>query len=97
MKRFALSIIAFLCLLGWDAPAFAQNYDNKLATYRARMREENPFRCYFKGQVFAIDEFHEKPFPLEGAHVQAYCTADSAQMKRATTTSFEGKFSDDIR
>lgn len=97
MKRFALSIIAFLCLLGWDAPAFAQNYDNKLATYRARMRKENPFRCYFKGQVFAIDEFHEKPFPLEGAHVQAYCTADSAQMKRATTTSFEGKFSDDIR
>lgn len=62
MKRFALSIIAFLCLLGWDAPAFAQNYDNKLATYRARMRKENPFRCYFKGQVFAIDEFHEKPF-----------------------------------
>lgn len=97
MKRFALSIIAFLCLLGWDAPAFAQNYDNKLATYRARMRKENPFRCYFKGQVFAIDEFHEKPFPLEGTHVQAYCTADSAQMKRATTTSFEGKFSDDIR
>ena len=57
------------------------------------MNQKYPFRCAIKGRVFAIDEFHDKPFPLEGAHVRTYCTADSAQFNNSDHTSNEGIFS----
>ena len=92
MKRFAFVLLSLLSLLGWYTPVSAQTADDVDPRIKVMMSQRYPFRCAIRGRVFAIDEFHEKPFPLEGAHMRAYCTADSVLYHDGDQTDKEGKF-----
>ncbi len=85
-------LIACLCLIGWNCPVRAQVSIRPQREQTARILRDYPFRCTVRGQLFAADEFHDRPFPLEGAHVWAYCTADSAQLQTTAPTLQDGRF-----
>ena len=95
-KNRSLWLAILICLLGGHFPARAQSHSVSAIEMAARMRRDYPFRCNISGRVFATDEFHEKPFPLAGASVRAYCLEDSATLKSTAVSFDSGHFNADI-
>lgn len=88
-KRLAAFLVLVLTLASY---VHAQIHFGNSFEAEAQIRLKNPFRCSISGKVFATDEFHEKPFPLTGAHVRIYSPEDSAALNTTTATGENGIF-----
>ena len=86
-KRLAAFLVLVLTLASY---VHAQIHFGNSFEAEAQIRLKNPFRCSISGKVFATDEFHEKPFPLTGAHVRIYSPEDSAALNTTTATGENG-------